>query len=288
MAGCRGGLALRFVVPALLMTGTSGASELKPKTAKAFQHYEEVTEVRINSELAHPEQFLFLDSLPEEKRKEEMARVKNGQVYVQPLITKENDKKIEIPDGLAHHWIAVGFIPKARLEQVIGVEEDFNHHADFFKPDVQRSELLSRDGEHFHVYFRFYRKAIVTVVYNTEFDVDFTRSDPTHEYSIGKATRIAEVKNPGESNEHEEPVGKDRGYLWKLDLYTRFLQVDDGVYVQIEFLALSRSVPVIFAWLVNPYIKSVPREYLTNYIMQLNKAVNARPTETEAPVPAKE
>jgi len=133
--------------------------------------------------------------------------------------------------------------------------------------------LLSRDREHFRVYFRFSRHAIVTAVYNTEFDIKFTQNDPTHVYSIAKAVRIAEVRNPGEKDERELPVGNDRGFLWRLDLYTRYVEADGGVYVQIEFLGLSRSVPAIFAWLVNPYIHSVPREYLTNYVGQLKKAV---------------
>jgi hypothetical protein len=47
--------------------------------------------------------------------------------------------------------------------------------------------------------------------------------------------------------------------------YTRYLEKDNGVYIEIEFVALSRSVPRIVAWLVNPYIRSVPSEYLTNY-----------------------
>jgi hypothetical protein len=288
MACYRSALPLGLVTFALLTGAGVKASELKPRTAKAFEHYEELTEARVKSELANPEQFLFLDSLPEEQRKEQIARVKSGQIYIQSLTTKENDKKVEIPDGLVHHWIAVGFLPKARLDQVIGVTQDFDHHAYYFKPDVQRSQLLSRDGRHFHVYFRFYRKTIVTAVYNTEFDVDFTSVNPTHQYSFAKAVRIAEVKNPGQKDEREEPVGKDRGFLWRLDLYTRYVEVDDGVYVQIEFLALSRSVPAIFAWLVNPYVKSVPREYLTNYIKQLNKAVNATPTEATVPAPTKE
>lgn len=275
MALSRSVLALSLIAGAVMSGGGAWASELKPRTAAAFQHYEAVTETRIHSELSNPEQFLYLDSLPEEQKQEEIARLKSGQVYVRQLSTKENNKRIEIPDGLAHHWLAIGFVPKARLEQVLEVTQDFNHHAEFFKPDVQRSELLSRDGDHFHVYFRFYRKAIVTAVYNTEFDVDFTRTDPTHEYCFAKAVRIAEVRNPGQKDETEDPVGKDRGFLWRLNLYTRYLETDDGVYVQIEFLGLSRSVPAIFAWVVNPYVKSVPREYLTNYIGQLNKAVAA-------------
>ncbi|HEV8075918.1 MAG TPA: hypothetical protein VGP66_08710, partial [Candidatus Acidoferrum sp.] len=239
------------------------------------------------SELSTPGQFLAIDSLPEEQRKTEIERIKSGQVYIRTLNTKENDRKIEIPDGLVHHWLAIGFIPKARLEQVLQVTQDYPHHSEFFKPDVQRSELLSHDGEHFHVYFRFYRKTIVTAVYNTQFDIDFTQSDPTHEYSFARAVRIAEVRNPGEKGESERPVGNDRGYLWRLDLYTRYMEADDGVYVQIEFLGLSRGVPAIFAWIVNPYVHSVPREYLTNYVGQLRKAVGAEAMPAAGPAEQK-
>jgi len=260
--------------------GTCGASELKPHTAQAFQHYEELTEARVRGELSQREQFLYLDSLPDDEKQAEFARIKSGQVYIRTLTTREEGKKIETLDGLVHHWLAVGFIPNARLDRVIEIAEDFNHQADFFKPDVQRAELLSRDGNDFRVKFRFYRHAIVTAVYNTEFDVDFTQLDPRHEYSFARATRIAEVRNAGEKDERELPVGRDHGYLWRLDLYTRYLQADDGVYVQIEFLALSRSVPAVFAWLVNPYIRSVPRDYLTNYIAKLNKAVAAASPKT--------
>ena len=273
MAWSRSALPLSLAFLAVLNVGGARASELKPRTAKAFAHYEELTEARIQGELPTPGQFLYLDTLPESQRAEEIARLKSGQVYVKSITTKENDKKIEIPDGLVHHWLAIGFIPKARLEQVLQVTQDYPRHAEFFKPDVQRSELLSHDGEHSRVYFRFYRHAIVTAVYNTEYDIQFTQSDPAHVYSTAKAVRIAEVRNPGEKDESERPVGNDHGYLWRLDLYTRYLEANDGVYVQIEFVGLSRSVPAIFAWLVNPYIHSVPREYLTNYMGQLRKAV---------------
>jgi hypothetical protein len=281
MACCRSTLLLCAIASTLLTATVTRASELKPRTVEAFQHYEAVTEARIRGELADPQHFLVLDSLPDEQKQAEIARVKGGQVYVRSLSTKDDGKKIEIPDGLAHHWVAVGFIPRARLEQVLQVAQDFNHHSDFFKPDVQRSELLSREADHFRVYFRFYRKSIVTAVYNTEFAVDFTKPDATHECSLGRAVRIAEVRNAGEKDERELPVGNDRGFLWRLDLYTRYVEVNDGVFVQIEFLGLSRGVPAIFAWLVNPYVKSVPRDYLTGYIGQLNKAVAAQTQEKE-------
>jgi hypothetical protein len=283
MAWSRSALPSGLFFIAALNAATIDASELKPHTVKAFQHYDELTEARIRGELSTPGQFLAIDSLPESQREEWISRLKSGQVYIQTLNTKDNDRKIEIPDGLVHHWLAIGFIPHARLQQVIDVVQDYPHQADIFKPDVQRAELLSRDGEHFHVYFRFYRHAIVTAVYNTQFDIDFTQSDPTHEYSFARAVRIAEIRNPGEKDESERPVGNDRGYLWRLDLYTRYLETDEGVYVQIEFLGLSRGVPAVFAWLVNPYIKSVPRDYLTNYIGKLRTAATGAVAETTEP-----
>ena len=282
MAWSRCALPLSLIFLAVMNPAATAASELKPRTDKAFEHYEQLTEARIRGELSPLGQFLYFDSLPEQQKEELIARLKSGQVYIQTLSTKDNDRKIEIPDGLVHHWMAIGFIPNARLEQVVHVTQDYAHHADLFKPDVQRAEMLGHDGDHYRVYFRFYRKAIVTAVYNTQFDIDFTQRDPTHEYSFAKAVRIAEVRDPGEKDESERPVGNDRGYLWRLDLYTRYLETNDGVYVQIEFLALSRGVPAIFAWLVNPYVRSVPREYLTNYVGQLKKAVAGATVEAGA------
>jgi len=257
----------------LVHIGGTSATELKPRTANAFQHYEELTEARMRGELANSEQFLFIDTLPQNQKVEEISRLKAGQVYIRSLSTKEDGKKIEIPEGLPHHWLAIAFLPGARLEQVLQVAQDYGHHGELFKPDLQRTELLCRDGEHFRVYYRLYRHSIVTVSYNTEFEADYTQSDALHNYSFMKAARIAEVRNAGEKEEREYPVGNDHGYLWRLNFYTRYMQVDDGVYVQIEMLSLSRTVPGIIAWMVNPYLKSIPREYLTDYLVRFRNIV---------------
>jgi hypothetical protein len=57
-------------------------------------------------------------------------------------------------------------------------------------------------------------------------------------------------------------VGNDHGYLWRFCSYWRVEEKDGGVYVQNESVALSRAVPMIFAWLVNPFIKDLPRDIL--------------------------
>ena len=97
--------------------------------------------------------------------------------------------------------------------------------------------------------------------------------DAARVWSRACSTRIAEVEDPGKLSEHEKPVGRDRGYLWLLNTYGRSMERDGGVHIQIESIALSRSIPTIFAWLVNPYLKSVPRDYLTHLLEATRKAL---------------
>jgi len=267
--------ALFFLCFCALAVPARGA-ELKQKTIAAFQHYVEFSEARMATELADPQAFLWVDRLPAPHRQELLAQLLQGHVITVRLETREEGKRIPVPEGLIHHWIALVFVPDVKLSQVLALQQDYDHHQEIYKPDVQRSRLVSHEGNDFTVYFRFYRKAIVTAVYNTEFAVRYFPLDATRAWSRSYSTRIAEVEDPGKPSEHEKPVGRDRGFLWRLNTYTRYQEKDGGVYIQIEFIALSRSVPAIFAWLVNPYIRSVPREYLTHLLEATRKALEKR------------
>jgi hypothetical protein len=249
-------------------------TELKPATAQAFQRYAEFTEARIRREIADPKTFLLPDSLPDAQKNALLSRLKNGEIVAQPMSTREDGSPIPVPGGLVHHWMAIGFIPGATMEQVLKLAQDYSRHAELYKPDVQNAKILSQEGQHFHVYYRFYRHAIVTVLYNTEFDADYFTVDSSRSYCFVHAVHIGEIEDPGKPDEKEYPEGKDHGYMWRLNLYTRYLQRDGGVYIQVEFLALSRTVPAVFAWLVNPYIHSIPRDYLKHYIEETRKALS--------------
>jgi len=267
----------------LLLGSTCGASaELKKRTLDAFQLYVQLTEARMDGELSNTASFLYLDSLPEKQRRlweEELAK---GQVIVRSLATRQDGRKIHVPDGLVHHWIAVVFMPDVHLTQALTVLQDYGRQQELYKPDIQRSRLLSRDDQRFKVYLRLYRKAVITAIYNAEFDIQYFSMDGTREHSRSYSTRIAEVEHPGKPEEREKPLGNDRGYLWRLYTYTRFEERDGGMYMQVEFIALSRSVPPIFAWLVNPYIKSIPRDYLSNFLKATRRDLTGAKT-PEAP-----
>lgn len=255
-----------YVACACLAPRLARAAELKQKTAEAFDRYVQLTEDRMAEELRGGAPFLWVDRLPEPKRQNVYAQLRQGQLYIEQLETREDEKRVKIPDGLVHHWIALSFIPGITLQQTLALVQDYDRHAEIYKPDLLRSKLLSADGDAFKVYLRLYRKAIVTAVFNAEFDVRYFPVDAARVHSRSYSTRIAEVENPGQPQEREKPVGKDRGFLWHLYSYWRFEEKDGGVYVQLESIALSRSVPAIVAWFVNPLLKSIPREYLAHLL----------------------
>ena len=58
-------------------------------------------------------------------------------------------------------------------------------------------------------------------------------------------------------------MGRDGGYLWRLNTYWRFLERNNGVYVECESITLTRGIPAGFGWLIRPFVTSIPRESLT-------------------------
>lgn len=222
--------------------------------------------------------FLVIDDLPESRCQELYGQLRGGQIHVEELHTKEDGTQIRVPDGLIHHWVGVAFLSHVTLSQTLTVLQDYDNHKIVYSPDVRRSKLLEHNGNEFKIYLQLYQKSIVTVVINANFDVQFTRLDSTRAINRSYSTRIAEVQNSDKPDEHELPVGNDHGYLWRLYNYWRILEKDDGVYVQVESIALTRSVPTIFAPLVNPLLGRLARGVLSNLLKATRTAVSAKKT----------
>lgn len=262
-----------FLAFAYLPPESASAAELKQETAEAFNQYVRVTEDRMAEGLRDGRTFLWLDGFPEPQRDMLYLQLRQGEIIIERLETLEREKRIRVPHGLIHHWIALSFIPGVSLQQVLALLQDYDHHQAIYKPDVLRSRLLIADGNRFKVYLRLHQKAIITAVFNAEFDVSYFPVDESRVYSRSYSTRIAEVENPDRSDEREKLIGKDRGFLWRLYSYWRFQEKDGGVYVQLESVALSRSVPPLLAWVVSPLLKSVPREYLSRLLSSTRMAL---------------
>ncbi len=250
-----------LLLAGLLLAPAAMARRLTPATVAAFDHYVALTERRM-AEDAAAGRFPWPDGLPQGQREPLLARLQRGEVVTERLETYDQGRPVSVPDGMIHHWRGIAFIPGATLARTLALLQDYDNHSKTFAPDVERSRLLSRSGDDFKVYLRLRRKKVVTVVLNTEYDVHYTMLAGGRAASRSYSTRIAEVRNAGQSDEAEKPVGDDSGYLWRLYSYWSFWQRDGGVYVQLEAISLTRDIPAGLGWLIRPFITSVPRESL--------------------------
>jgi len=255
---------------------TLEAAELKQETSNAFSRYIVLTEERMARSLHDGDSFYSMGGKPELQREALRIRLRQGEIIVDQMETLDAERAIKVPGGLVHHWIALGFVPGVNLNQALALLQDYEQYAVVYQPDVKRSKLLSTDGTHFDIYLRLYQKTIVTAVFNAEFEVTYFRVDERRAHSRSYSKRIAEVENPDLPKERERPVGNDRGFLWRLYSYWRLEERDGGVYVELESVGLSRSVPVFFAWLVNPLLKSLPKSYLSRVLNSTRTALTKR------------
>jgi hypothetical protein len=250
--------------------------KLKDDTDAAFQHYLQLTDGRNAEELKRGNSLLWIDVLPETGRTTAYSELKRGEAKMEKLETRENGEPIRCPGGMIHHWVGLIFIPGAKLDDALGVLEDYDRHSVYYAPDVERSKLESRYGDHFRVFLRFRRHKVITVVLNTEHDVQYYRDSPQRAHSRSSAVRIAEVENPGKSDEREKTPGDDGGFLWRMETWWRMEERDGGVYVQSEVASLTRNIPAGLGWLIGPFVTSIPKESLTFTLEATRKAVVAR------------
>jgi hypothetical protein len=249
--------------------------KLKAETQGAFERYLKLAEARNEGELRRGTALLWIDGLPEEQRAEAYAALKRGEVKMRKLEILDKDKPIPCPGGMIHHWTGVVFIPAAKLEDVLGVLEDYDRHSVYYAPDVERSKLESREGDHFRVFLRFRRHKVITVVLNTEHEVQYFHDAPGKAHSRSSAVRIAEVENAGKSDEREKTPGDDDGFMWRMETWWRMEERDGGVYVQSEVASLTRDIPTGLGWMISPFVTGIPKESLTFTLEATRKAVEA-------------
>jgi len=264
----------QVAVPDPLAAGPA-LPKLKTETQEAFERYLKRVEARNEGELKRGSALLWVDGLPEKQRAEAYAELKRGEVKMQKLEILDGGKPIACPGGMIHHWTGVVLIPGAKLEDVLGVLEDYDQHSVYYAPDVERSKIESREGDHFRVFLRFRRHKVITVVLDTEHEVQYFHDAAGRAHSRSSAVRVAEVENAGKSDEREKTPGDDGGFMWRMETWWRMEERDGGVYVQSEVASLTRDIPAAFAWMIKPFVTGIPKETLTFTLEATRKAVEA-------------
>jgi hypothetical protein len=271
-----------FLLPAVLLAASIFDAELTTRTAQDFDRYVRETERRLD---ARDQPFLYVDGLSGTNKTEALAKLQKGELVIAKLETTEGKKKIEIDDGLVHHWVGVVFVPRKTVSQAVALLQDYDRHQSIYKPNVDRSKTLSRDGDRFKVFLRFHMEKGLTAVVNSDHEAVFTRDASDRASSRIRSTRIQEVEDAGTPKEREKPIGKDRGLLWRLNSYWRFLERDGGVYIQCESVSLTRGIPWALGF-VKPFVTTIPEETLTFTLTKTKAELELRSAQAKTARPA--
>lgn len=205
---------------------------------------------------------------------------KSGKLVVWPYWGKPF---IHIHEGLIHDWVGIVFIPKATIHDVIFTSRNYYGYPEMYKPTGIYAKPDSMYSEDITLPYRediftmvvSQKTSMVTATIDGEYDVRFFKVDDKHWYSIMQSTRLQAIDNYGKDGEKIYPIDEGPGYLWRSYNFTKYEQTEDGVYMELETIALSRDVPFFWRWIVNPMIERSARNYIHSFLEQTRTAVEA-------------
>jgi hypothetical protein len=254
------------------------SADLKLPTVQAWDNYVRAVEDRVEKELQTMKPFLVLERLPQAEQQKAAASLKSGAVFITQIPGPTLRGPVpKIPDGLVHHWLGVVRIPGVRVDDVLAFVQRYDESPRFFE-DAIASKLVQRNGDEFEVFLKLKRgkKVLfytVNEVYNTTHRVVYRRLDATHGASRSVAVRIAQLDDPDLPDGRERPIGRDSGYLWRLNSYWRFVDTGDGVTVECESISLSRGIPTGIGWIASGIVEGIARESVEGTLGSIKKGV---------------
>jgi hypothetical protein len=244
------GLLLFLDAPRLLL------GEPTALAVSAFNAYSKSVESRLAQQ--HRSRIAFLAPVDSDPQSAEI-RLRQGELIIEQLTPAASG---DFSGALLHHWRGTAFAPGGKAADFVRLMRDFNSYPHNFSPQVLQAKILTQDGDHMMARMRVRQHHVITVVMDATYDIAFGHLDMKHGYGISQSTRIAEIASPGTSAEHALEPNEEHGFLWRLNTYWSYEELDGGLYLQIEAVSLTRSVPSGLGWALRPYVESIPRDSL--------------------------
>jgi hypothetical protein len=247
-----------FLIVATLIFAAQQLAALSGPTAQArsdFDAYVSSVEARLTRQ--HQAEAGFIAA--EGPGQQSSERLRRGESIVEQLNSPTDDM---IPGALLHHWRGTAFAPGAKALDFERLIRGFNAYPRIFAPEVLQASVQMEQGDHMQATMRVRQQHVITVVLDTAYDIRFGRLDATHGFSTVRSTRISEIASPGTAAEHALSPEAEHGFIWRTNTYWSYEERDGGLYIQVESISLTRSVPRGLGWAVGPFIESVPRESL--------------------------
>ncbi len=167
------------------------------------------------------------------------------------------------PGALIHHWRGTAFAPGATAAEFERLLRDFDRYPEHFAPQVVAARVLAQESDRTQMRMRLRQRHGLTVSLDTTYDVAFGKLDAEHGFSTSRSVQITQIEPGGRAFD---------GLLWRQNTYWSWEERDGGLYLQIESVSLSRSIPRGLGWAIGPFVESVPREELE---FTLRSACNA-------------
>jgi hypothetical protein len=265
---------LARAVAVCFLGGLSAALVAQPDPAAnaGFDTYIQTLEARLERQHRTADGFLASASTPQTD-----THHLKGEFLIENLTPVAGPP---LPGALLFHWRGSAFVKGGNAADFERLLRDYSAYPKVFSPEVLQASVLSRDGDHLQTHMRVRQHHVITVVLDTNYDVTVGRLDPQHGYSLSRSTEISEIEGAGTPAEHALAPARAHGFMWRLNTYWTWAEQDDGLYLQIESVSLTRSIPSGLGWMVRPFVESIPRESLE---FTLRSAVNVLRKEPDAP-----
>ena len=89
------------------------------------------------------------------------------------------------------------------------------------------------------------------------------------------STKITELARADSLEEREKPEGQDRGFMWRLNSYWRYEEVNGGLVIEGESMLLSRDIPRGLRVFVDPLIDRSAHEMIENTLVRIRRRYSA-------------
>ena len=259
----------------LLLISTAHAAELKPETLKAWDQYVENANARMKERIRDGGNYLWMDEAADRGR-----QVREGRIVVAPMT---QHTPMRVPSGLIHHWIGAALLPNTKIDDVLSVVRDYRRYKDIYAPTVIESKAVRQTGSDDQFAMVLMNKSLLMKrALDSEYQSTYVRLDARRWYSTSYTTRVQEIEDYGEANEHRLPLNEGSGYIWRLYGITRFQEVDGGVYVEVEGIALSRDIPGPVRLVVDPIVRRVSKGSVMTSLKQTEDAISNAATQGRA------
>lgn len=240
---------------ACVIPTAANAADLQPHAAQAYEKYA--------AEVAR-------DFVARAQKAATTARRCDGVIGAR---AGSGDGILNVPDGLLHHWLATAYIRGARLREVDAVARDYSSYSKIYS-NVVSAKVLSQKGDSYRVLIRLKEgEAGIHAVLDVRSAVDYRTLGAGGITAISRSEEIREVDNAGHSNELLLPAGRDSGYLWRAHTFSYFIPDEDGVFVVMETLGLSRRFPRGFGWLIEPIARRLGRKSVEGSLNEFAVAI---------------